>query len=148
MALRCGFYVSNFSCLGYLTQHLICSAPELSGDIPVGICTLPWCSCVHLFPLWILSDSQLSSLQQFPSASSDGVSDFFWPCKSQQAPGQTRTHLPGRGKLQEVRYSTLISLSSSVQLLSFFSPPPVPFCLVWPWSLMTRLLFLPNQSIS
>lgn len=144
---RRGFWVLNFRCLQYLTQHPICSTAELSGEIPVGICTQPWCGRAHLFPPWILTDSQLSSLLQFLSAASDDVSDFSWPCKSQQAPGQTRTHLPK----ESCRRSDIPLLSHWAHPSNFFplfSPPPVPFCLVWPWSLMTRLLFLPNQSIS
>lgn len=122
------------------------SAAQLSGDIPEGICTQPWCGHVHPFPLWILTDSQLSSLLWFPSAGSDDVSDFLWPCKSQQAPGQTRTHLPK----ESCRRSDIPLPSHWAHPSNFFPFPPllVPFCLVWPWSLMTRLLFLPNQSIS
>lgn len=47
----------------------------------------------------------------------------------------------------QILYSCLAELIRPTSFL-FSPPPPVPFCLVWPWSLMTRLLFLPNQSIS
>lgn len=112
-------------CILVVWDICLSCVPELSGDIPVGICAPPWCGRVHLFPLWILTDSQLSSLLRLPSAGSDVVSDFLWPCKSQKAPGQTRTHLP---KESCSRSDIPLHLTELIHPTSFlFFLPSCPF---------------------
>lgn len=73
--------------------------------------------------------TQLSTLLWFLSAGSDDVSDFSWPCESQQAPGQTRTHLPKKS----CRRSDIPLLSHWAHPSNFFFPffPPLLSLFVW-----------------